>query len=552
MTHPHRSHNDYEVTYLMPTSSTPPVQRIGVPRETVPAEKRVATVPDVVEKLVRLGFTVAIESGAGEAANFSDDAYRAAGAEVIEGAAALWAASDIVFKVRPPSPEEVGLMREGGTLIGFIWPAQNPELMQPLADKLTTVLAIDCLPRTLSRAQKMDALTSMAGVSGYRAVIEAASAFGRYVNGQITAAGKVPPAKVFVAGAGVAGLAAIGTAASLGAIVRANDTRAEVADQIKSLGGEFVKVDYEEEGSGGGGYAKVMSEGFQQAQRQMYAQQAKEADIIITTALIPGKPAPKLITAEMVRSMKAGSVIVDMAAEQGGNCELTVPGEAVVRHGVTIIGYTDLASRLAKQSSTLYATNLLRLVDELCKAKDGLAVVNMEDDAIRGLTVIKDGAITWPAPPLKPATTPAAAPKPAVPVAEKKSRHGNGSGTPLPAGTLAILFAVAAVAFWFIGAYAPAAFLGHFTVFVLACFIGYMVVWNVTPALHTPLMSVTNAISSIIAIGALVQIASPEAGAIGRPEELIRWLAFAGLVLTAVNMFGGFAVTRRMLAMFRK
>jgi NAD(P) transhydrogenase subunit alpha len=534
----------------MQAGTAAPAQRIGVPRETFPGEKRVATVPEVVEKLIKLGFKVAVESGAGEAANFSDEAYRAAGAEIISGAAALWAASDIVFKVRPPSTDEVKLMREGGALIGFVWPAQNPELMQQLAARKATVLAIDALPRTLSRAQKMDALTSMAGVSGYRAVIEAANAFGRFFNGQITAAGKVPPAKVFIAGAGVAGLSAIGTAANLGAIVRANDTRAEVADQVVSLGGEFVKVDYEEEGSGGGGYAKVMSEGFQAAQRAMYAQQAKEVDIIITTALIPGKPAPKLITADMVKSMKPGSVIVDMAAEQGGNCELTEPGQAVVKHGVTIVGYTDLASRLAKQSSTLYATNLFRLSEELCKAKDGVANVNMEDDAIRGLTVIKDGAVTWPAPPIKQA--PAPAPKPAAPVVEKKSGHGHGSSAPLPAKTLAIIFAVAALAFWFIGAYAPAAFLGHFTVFVLACFIGYMVVWNVTPALHTPLMSVTNAISSIIAIGALVQIAPPEVGTAGRPDELIRWLAFAGIVLTAINMFGGFAVTRRMLAMFRK
>jgi NAD(P) transhydrogenase subunit alpha len=329
-------------------------------------------------------------------ANCGDDTYRAAGAEVVEGAAALWAASDIVFKVRPPSADEVALMREGQTLIGFIWPAQNPELMQQLAAKKATVLAIDCLPRMLSPRPEDGRADLQAGVSGYRAVIEAANAFGRFFNGQITAAGKVPPAKVFIAGAGVAGLAAIGTAANLGAIVRANDTRAEVADQVVSLGGEFVKVDYEEEGSGGGGYAKVMSEGFQAAQREMYAKQAKDADIIITTALIPGKPAPKLITAEMVQSMKPGSVIVDMAAEQGGNCELTVPGQAVVRHGVTIVGYTDLNSRLAKQSSTLYGTNLLRLTEELCKTKDGVINVNMEDDAIRGLTVIKDGTITWP------------------------------------------------------------------------------------------------------------------------------------------------------------
>jgi NAD(P) transhydrogenase subunit alpha len=526
--------------------------RIGVPRETADQEKRAATVPEVVEKLVKLGFSVSVQSGAGDAANFSDDAYRAAGAEVVPTAAELWAQSDIVFKVRPPSSDEVALMREGGMLIGFVWPAQNPELMQQLAARKATVLAIDSLPRQLSRAQKMDALTSMAGVSGYRAVIEAANAFGRFFNGQITAAGKIPPAKVFIAGAGVAGLAAIGTAANLGAIVRANDTRAEVADQVVSLGGEFVKVDYEEEGSGGGGYAKVMSEGFQQAQRAMYAQQAKDADIIITTALIPGKPAPKLITAEMVASMKPGSVIVDMAGEQGGNCELTVPGEAVVRHGVTIIGYTDLVSRLAKQSSTLYSNNLLRVTEELCKTKDGIVDVNMEDDAIRGLTVIKDGSITWPPPPLK---LPAAAPaKPAAAAPAAKKGHGHGAGEPMSAKALATVFGVGALAFLLIGQYAPASFLSHFVVFVLACFVGYMVVWNVTPALHTPLMSVTNAISSIIAIGALVQVAPPlgAAGAAERPGTLILGLAAFALVLTAVNMFGGFAVTRRMLAMFRK
>nr|WP_295781012.1 Re/Si-specific NAD(P)(+) transhydrogenase subunit alpha [Rhodoferax sp.] len=532
--------------------TTGTAQRIGVPREIFPGEKRVATVPDVVEKLIKLGFTVGVESGAGDQANFSDDSYRAVGAQVIDGAAALWAASDIVFKVRGPSADEVALMRSGTTLISFIWPAQNPELMQQLAAKQVTVLAIDALPRMLSRAQKMDALTSQAGVTGYRAVIEAANAFGRFFNGQITAAGKVPPAKVFIAGAGVAGLAAIGTAAGLGAIVRANDTRAEVADQVTSLGGEFVKVEYEEEGGGGGGggYAKVMSEGFQQAQRAMYAKQAAEVDIIITTALIPGKPAPKLITAEMVRSMKPGSVIVDMAAEQGGNCELTEPGQSVVKHGVTIVGYTDLASRLSKQSSTLYATNLFRLTEELCKTKDGVINVNMEDDAIRGLTVVKQGAITWPAPAPKLPAAPAAAKPAAVPAAKKA--HGHGAPSEPMAGTkLAIMFGVAAALFWLIGANAPKEFMSHFTVFVLACFVGYMVVWNVKPALHTPLMSVTNAISSIIAIGALVQI-SPIAGAVDRPDDIIRWVASAGIVLTAINMFGGFAVTQRMLAMFRK
>ncbi|MCF8210064.1 MAG: Re/Si-specific NAD(P)(+) transhydrogenase subunit alpha [Rhodoferax sp.] len=535
------------VANAAPSAPSQAAQRIGVPREILAGEKRVATVPEVVEKLIKLGFSVSVETGAGDAANFSDETYVAAGAQIVASAAQLWAESDIVFKVCVPTSAEVDLMREGGILIGFLWPAQNPELMQQLTAKKATVLAIDSLPRMLSRAQKMDALTSQAGVAGYRAVVEAANAFGRFFAGQITAAGKVQPAKVFIAGAGVAGLAAIGTAVGLGAIVRANDTRAEVADQVISMGGEFVKVDYEEEGSGGGGYAKVMSEGFQQAQRDMYAKQAREVDIIITTALIPGKPAPKLITADMVKTMKPGSVIVDMAAERGGNCELTVPGEAVVRHGVTIVGYTDLASRLAKQSSTLYATNLFRLAEELCKTKNGVVNVNMEDDAIRGLTVTKEGSITWPPPAPK---LPAAATAPAKPAAapQKKGGHGHGAASePMSGGKLAVMFAITAALFWFVGANAPTAFLAHFTVFVLACFVGYMVVWNVTPALHTPLMSVTNAISSIIAIGALVQIAPP-----GGTTDWIRWLAVAGIVLTTINMFGGFAVTQRMLAMFRK
>ncbi|ARJ65862.1 NAD(P) transhydrogenase subunit alpha [Magnetospirillum sp. ME-1] len=524
---------------------------IGVPRETFPNEKRVATVPDVVEKLIKLGFSVVVETGAGALANFDDESYMAAGASIAKSATELWDSSNVVFKVRAPSMDEVALIKEGTILIGFIWPAQNPELMEALKARKITVLAMDCVPRQLSRAQKMDALSSMANIAGYRAVVEAANQFGRFFTGQITAAGKVPPAKVFIAGAGVAGLAAIGTAVGLGAIVRANDTRAEVADQVKSMGAEFVRVDYEEEGSGGGGYAKVMSEGFQAAQREMYAQQAKEVDIIITTALIPGKPAPRLITADMVKSMKAGSVIVDMAAEQGGNCELTVPGEVVVRHGVTIVGYADLPSRLSKQASTLYATNLLRLTEEMCKAKDGTIDVNMEDDAIRGLTVIKEGEITWPPPPLVLPAPPA--PKPAAAMPEKKSSgHGHGAGEPMSVKTLAIVMGIGALAFWFVGSYAPAAFLGHFTVFVLACFVGYMVVWNVTPALHTPLMSVTNAISSIIVIGALVQISPPLAEGVSRPGFFIGLLAVISIILTSINMFGGFAVTKRMLAMFRK
>lgn len=524
---------------------------IGVARETAAGEKRVATVPEVVEKLIKLGFAVNVESGAGTAANFSDKAYRSAGAGIIDGSPQLWAKSDIILKVRGPIAGEVALMREGSTLVSFIWPAQNAELLKLLAAKKATVLAIDSVPR-ISRAQKMDALSSMANIAGYRAVIEAAHQFGRFFTGQITAAGKVPPAKVFVIGAGVAGLAAIGTACGLGAIVRANDTRQEVGDEIESMGGEFISVDYQEEGSGVGGYAKVMSEGFQKAQLAVFSKQAKEVDIIITTALIPGKPAPRLITSEMVQSMRPGSVIVDMAAEQGGNCELTEPGKIVVKHGVSIIGYSDLPSRLAKQSSTMYSTNLLRLMEELCKTKDGYINVNMDDEVIRGTTVIKEGIITWPPPAPKLSAAPPTKVKPSAVETTAKKGNGHGrSGEPMAGKKVALIFGVAAALLLLVGVSAPAAFLSHFIVFVLTCFVGYMVVWNVTPALHTPLMSVTNAISSIIAIGALVQI-SPIANSVDRPDEWIRWLAVAGIVLTSINMFGGFAVTQRMLAMFRK
>lgn len=516
--------------------------RIGVPKEVHAGERRVATVPEVAEKLIKLGFTVTVESGAGEGANFSDEVYRAAGCQIADRAN-VWAESDIILKVRGPeahpdeSIDEIASLRESGNLISFIWPAQNPELMEKLAAKKATVIAMDSVPR-ISRAQKLDALSSMANIAGYRAVIEAAHEFGRFFTGQVTAAGKVPPAKVFIIGVGVAGLAAIGAANGLGAIVRASDTRPEVKDQVKSMGAEFVEVDYKEEGSTAGGYAKVMSEEYQRAQKALYANQAKDVDIIITTALIPGKPAPRLITAEMVESMKPGSVIVDLAAEQGGNCELTEPGKVVVKHGVTIIGYTDLPSRLARQSSTLYSTNLLRLLEELCKDKDGQITVNMEDEMIRGATVVKDGSITWPPPPISVSATPA---KPAasavVPVVKEEKLPL------LPAwASTTLKVVVAGLVFWWVGANAPPAFMEHFTVFVLACFVGYMVIWNVTPALHTPLMSVTNAISSIIAIGALVQISSPE----------IKILAGIALVLTSINMAGGFWVTQRMLSMFRK
>lgn len=518
--------------------------RIGIPKEIHADEKRVATTPEIAAKLQKMGFSVAVESGAGLGAHFTDDAYREAGVEIVNDNATLWSASDIILKVRAPETnpqlgvDECELLREGGTLIGFIWPGQNPKLLERLAARKATVLALDSVPR-ISRAQKLDALSSMANINGYRAVIEAANRFGRFFTGQTTAAGQVPPATVFVIGAGVAGLAAIGAASNLGAIVKANDTRPEVGDQVKSMGGEFVDVDFKEEGTGVGGYAKVMSEGYQQAQRALFAKQAKEVDIIITTALIPGKPAPKLITADMVASMKAGSVIVDLAAEQGGNCELTVPGEVVERHGVTIIGYTDLPSRLARQSSQLYASNLMHLLEELCRKKDGQIDVNMDDEVIRGATVLKQGSITWPPPPPKisAAPKPAAAKKaePVVPV--KKSRLKQAVGQ-------AALLALAGLALYGLGTVAPPSFMPHFTVFVLACFIGYMVIWNVTPALHTPLMSVTNAISGIIVIGSLLQISSPKA--------MLVLLAGIATLIATINIAGGFLVTQRMLRMFRK
>ena len=509
--------------------------RIGVPRELYAGEKRVATTPDVAAQLIKLGFEVAVESKAGAAANYSDAAYRAAGCSIAANADELWTEADIVLKVRGPEEEEAARLKAGQTLISFLYPAQNPELLARLTECGATVMAMDSIPR-ISRAQKVDALSSMANIAGYRAVIEAAQHFGRFFTGQITAAGKVPPAKVLVIGAGVAGLAAIGAAQSMGAIVRSFDTRPEVKEQIESMGAEFLMLDFaDEDGSGEGGYAKVMSDEFIKAEMALFAEQARDVDIIITTALIPGKPAPRLITAEMVESMKDGSVIVDLAAEQGGNCELTEPGEVTTQHGVTIIGYTDLPSRLAAQSSQLYATNLRHLLTDLTPEKDGQIVVNMEDEVIRGATVCKDGETTWPPPAPKLSAAPAKAKPAPAPVVEKKK--------PSVLGPI-IGMVLAGLALLGLGAVAPQDFMAHFTVFVLACFVGYMVIWNVTPALHTPLMSVTNAISSIIVIGALMQISSE--------TEVIKWIAVATVGVTAVNIFGGFAVTRRMLEMFRK
>jgi len=509
--------------------------RIGVPRELYAGEKRVATTPDVATQLIKMGFDVAVESNAGAKANYSDASYEAVGCS-ISNVDQIWNDSDIILKVRGPENEEAALLKEGQTLISFLWPAQNPEMLKELTERGVTAMAMDSVPR-ISRAQKVDALSSMANIAGYRAVVEAAQHFGRFFTGQITAAGKVPPAKVLVIGAGVAGLAAIGAAKSMGAIVRSFDTRPEVQEQIESMDAEFLLLDFEDEdGSGEGGYAKVMSDEFIKAEMALFAEQAKEVDIIITTALIPGRPAPKLITAAMVESMKDGSVIVDLAAEQGGNCDLTEPEKVAIHHGVTIIGYTDLPSRLAAQSSQLYATNLRHLLTDMTPEKDGNIVVDMEDEVIRGATVCKDKKTTWPPPaPKLSAAPPKAKPAPAPVVAEEKKRSVVGPIIGVIAGGLALLG---------LGAVAPESFMNHFTVFVLACFVGYMVIWNVTAALHTPLMSVTNAISSIIIIGALLQISSD--------NELTKWIAVVTVLITSINIAGVFAVTRRMLEMFRR
>jgi len=518
--------------------------KIGVPKEIQAGESRVALTPETAERLQKLGYAVAIESGAGQRADFSDEAYKEAGVEIVDDVKALWADSDIIMKVRAPQCcsnlciDETELLTDGTTLISFIWPAQNEELLEKLSQKKVNVLAMDSVPR-ISRAQKLDALSSMANISGYRAIVEASNAFGRFFTGQITAAGKVPPAKVMVIGAGVAGLAAIGAANSLGAIVRAFDTRPEVKEQVESMGAEFLMLDFEEEddGSPNTGYAKTMSKEFIEAEMKLFAEQAMDVDIIVTTALIPGRPAPELITSGMVESMKDGSVIVDLAAEQGGNCALTEPGESVVKHGVTIIGYTDLPSRLAAQSSQLYGTNLRHLLTDMTPEKDGQLVIDFEDVVVRGTTVIKNGEITWPAPPIEVTAAPAAAPAPAPIVEEVEEVPPSKTKTVIKWGIVAFIM------LW-VGASAPASFLTHFTVFSLSCFIGYMVIWNVTPALHTPLMSVTNAISGIIVVGALLQVSSDSGWGV--------FLAAIAVLVATINIAGGFLVTRRMLEMFQK
>ncbi|WP_340608511.1 Re/Si-specific NAD(P)(+) transhydrogenase subunit alpha [Xenorhabdus bharatensis] len=506
---------------------------IGVPKERYPNEARVAATPSTVEQLLKLGFNVVVESGAGHLASFDDNAYQKAGAVIAENHE-VWQ-SDIIFKINAPEESEITLMKEGATLLSFIWPAQNPQLMDKLSERSITVLAMDSVPR-ISRAQSLDALSSMANIAGYRAIVEAAHEFGRFFTGQITAAGKVAPAKVMIIGAGVAGLAAIGAAGSLGAVVRAFDTRPEVKEQVQSMGAEFLELNFKEEAGSGDGYAKVMSEAFIKAEMELFSAQAKEVDIIVTTALIPGKPAPKLITKEMVESMKAGSVIVDLAAQNGGNCELTQADKLVVTdNGVKIIGYTDLPSRLPTQSSQLYSTNLVNLMKLLCKEKNGEIVIDFDDVVIRGVTVIKDGEITWPAPPIQVSAQP---PKP-EPVRKEDKPVEKPKSPWLKYGLLALVI----VLFGWLANVAPKEFLSHFTVFALSCVVGYYVVWNVSHSLHTPLMSVTNAISGIIVVGAVLQIG--EGG-------WVSFFSFIAVLIASINIFGGFTVTQRMLKMFRK
>jgi NAD(P) transhydrogenase subunit alpha len=493
---------------------------------------------------MKLGFEVAVETQAGAGASFDDGDYSGLGATVLQSTRELWDQSEIVLKVQPPElnaalgVHEAELLRERAVLVSFIWPGKNGELVERLAARRATVLAMDQVPR-ITRAQKMDALSSMANIAGYRAVIEAASFYGRFFTGQMTAAGKVPPAKVLVIGAGVAGLAAIGAARSLGAIVRAFDTRAEVREQIHSMGAEFLEVHIKEDGAGSGGYAKQMSPEFIAAEMALFAKQAKEVDIIITTALVPGKAAPVLITEEMVNSMRQGSVIVDLAAEAGGNCAVTRPGEVVTQRGITVVGYVDLPSRLAPTASQLYGSNLTHLLADMGGAKS--FHVDLEDAVVRGAIVLHEGKLVWPPPKSAPVNAPPQAqPKPLPAHAAEAPKTPQAQ--PWRSAAFALL---AAVLLGLLGSVAPKEFVSHLTVFVLACFVGWQVVWNVTPALHTPLMSVTNAISGIILVGGMLQISGP----ISSPVTL---LSAAAVLLATINISGGFWVTTRMLRMFQR
>ena len=521
---------------------------IGALKERADSESRVAMTPESAQALQKLGHECFVEAGAGLGAGLSDEAYRAAGVTVVDSAGALVEACDVIVKVRPPTTEEVDRLSPAKTLISFFYPAQNKELLEQAKDKGANVIAMDMVPR-ISRAQKMDALSSMANIAGYRAVIEAGNNFGRFFTGQVTAAGKVPPAKVLVIGAGVAGLAATGVAVSLGAQTYAFDVRPEVAEQIESMGAEFVYLDFKEaqqDGAATGGYAAPSSPEFREKQLAKFRELAPQMDIVITTALIPGRDAPKLWLADMVAAMKTGSVVVDLAAERGGNCDLTVADQKIVSpNGVTIVGYTDFPSRMSAQSSALYSTNIRHMLADLTPGKDGKIVHNMEDDVIRGATVAYEGAITYPPPPPKIAAIAAQKPKEKVKELTPEERRARET-TAFKAQTRSqvALLVIATALLLIVGAYAPSAFMSHFIVFVLACFVGFQVIWNVSHSLHTPLMAVTNAISGIVIIGALLQI--------GSSSWLVVVLAALSVLIATINIVGGFLVTRRMLAMFQK
>ena len=518
--------------------------KIGSPKEIYKGENRIAMTPESAKQLQKLGYECIIETGAGNNSNFSDKNFKDAGVKVVKNSDQLWKESDIILKVRGPAATEVTKMRSGQQIISFIWPGQNKSLLESLKKKKVTVQAMDMIPR-ISRAQKMDALSSMANIAGYRAVIEASNQFGRFFTGQITAAGKVPPAKVLVIGAGVAGLAAIGTAQSMGAIVRAFDVRPEVAEQIESMGAEFLMLDFETDVSGEGGYAKPASKEFIKKEMELFRSQAPEIDIVITTALIPGMPAPKLWPKEMVDLMKPGSVIVDLAAEQGGNCDVTVPDKMIeTKNKVRVIGFTDLPSRMATQASTLYSTNTRHMMDDLTPNKDGIPFINMDDDVIRGATVVYNGEITFPPP------------KPKIAAIAKHINENIKLKTPeeltqekinaeRKAGiTQVVSLVIGACLTWLIGMYAPADFMQHFIVFILSCFVGFQVIWKVSHALHTPLMAITNAISGIIILGALLQMETA--------NNIVSVLALISIFIATINIVGGFMVTKRMLAMFQR
>jgi H+-translocating NAD(P) transhydrogenase subunit alpha len=526
--------------------------QIGVPRESRPRETRVAATPKTVGQLVALGYDVVVERGAGALASFDDEAYAAAGARVVSAEEA-WG-SEVVHKVNAPSDEEIAGLRPGTVLVSLLAPALSPELLEKLRAAGVTAMAMDAVPR-ISRAQSLDVLSSMANIAGYRAVVEAAHEFGSFFTGQVTAAGKVPPATVLVAGAGVAGLAAIGTARSLGAIVRATDARAEVAEQVESMGAEFLAVqlpDVDAAASSSDGYAKEMGEEYNRRAAELYAAQAPEADIIVTTALIPGRPAPRLITGEMVAAMKPGSVIVDMAASNGGNVEGSVADEMVVTpHGVRIIGYTDLPARLPTQASQLYGTNLVNLMKLLTPGKDGQLVLDVDDVVQRAMTVARDHELLWPPPAIQVSATPAAVVPAGGAAGGAAKQLVKEPKKPKDPRRRYVGMVVGAVVFAVIAAVSPASFLGHFTVFALAVVIGYYVIGNVHHALHTPLMSVTNAISGIIVVGALLQLGTTSASG-GGTSTVILVLAFIATLIASINIFGGFTVTRRMLTMFRK